>query len=166
MPLTNCIVIKVVILCDDDDVARIFRLLLPLGRPLFNPCVDIAHISWGSACERAKWILCAKGNVVRGWDGKDYEQRLSVFHLFSLYDMQIMFSFRSFGCEWLEKASGGGAGGCKAIPLPTPCEQIILYNILIKTQTMNKFCAMSVSFSPLSSSPFASCHRREMKIMN
>lgn len=35
MPLTNCIVIKVVILCDDDDVAWIFscfRSLLTLRR--------------------------------------------------------------------------------------------------------------------------------------
>lgn len=81
--------------------------------------------------------------------GKDFEQRLSVFHLFSLYDMQIMFSFRSFGCGCLKKTSEEGGGACKAISLPTSCEQIILYNILIKAHTMNKFCAMSVSFSPL-----------------
>lgn len=140
----------------------------PPGRPSSTLAL-ISHILAGvQHASEHKRILCAKGNVFRAsvGEGKDYEQRLSVFHLFSLYDMQIMFSFRSFGCGCLKKTSGGGGGGCKAISLPTSCEQIILYNILIKAHTMNKFCAMSVSFSPLSSSSFTSCHRREMKIMN
>jgi hypothetical protein len=78
MPLTNCIVIKVVILCDDDDVAWIFsrshsRSLLRERRwglkwrqkhrkssPKTQPLVLWYHILvWDSLCEY-KWKLCAK----------------------------------------------------------------------------------------------------------
>ena len=74
MPLTNCIVIKVVILCDDDDVAWIFSrshsegLVCVWGRRVKRqktpktpaPLVRWYHILvWDSLCEY-KWKLCAK----------------------------------------------------------------------------------------------------------
>jgi len=50
MPLTNCIVIKVVILCDDDDVAWIYPSLHPAPyelRGIKARSDAISHISLG-----------------------------------------------------------------------------------------------------------------------
>lgn len=127
-----------------------FLSLLSPDRPLFNPCVDIAHISWGFSMWTNVNEYCVLKEMFSG-AGRGRERLWAEIKCFSspLPLWHADYVFIQIIWMWMTQKDVGRRGRVD-VSNSTPCEQIILYNILIKVHTniLNKFCAMSVPFLP------------------